>query len=47
MTSTKTPIGGVRKEVDPQKLDPALLIASSRVLACGLLDSDHAQQWGS
>lgn len=33
MTSTKAPIGGIRKEVDFQKLGPALLIASSLVLA--------------
>jgi hypothetical protein len=33
MTSTNGHIGGVRKEVDFQKLGPALLIASSLVLA--------------
>jgi hypothetical protein len=33
MTSTNVRIGGVRKEVDYQKLGPALLIASSLVLA--------------
>lgn len=33
MTSTNGRIGGVRKEVDYQKLGPALLIASSLVLA--------------
>jgi hypothetical protein len=33
MTSTSGRIGGVRKEVDYQKLGPALLIASSLVLA--------------
>ena len=33
MTSTNGRVGGVRKEVDYQKLGPALLIASSLVLA--------------
>lgn len=33
MTSTNRQLGGVRKEVDYQKLGPALLIASSLVLA--------------
>ena len=33
MTSTDGRIGGLRKEVDYQKLGPALLIASSLVLA--------------
>jgi hypothetical protein len=33
MTSTNERIGGVREEVDYQKLGPALLIASSLVLA--------------
>ena len=33
MTSTNGSIGGMRKEVDYQKLGPALLIASSLVLA--------------
>lgn len=33
MTSTNARVGGVRKEVDSQKLGPALLIASSLVLA--------------
>jgi hypothetical protein len=33
MTSTSGRVGGVRKEVDDQKLGPALLIASSLVLA--------------
>jgi len=33
MTSTNGRIGGVRKEVDYQKLGPVLLIASSLVLA--------------
>jgi hypothetical protein len=33
MTSTKGQIGGVRSEVDYQKLGPALLIAASLVLA--------------
>lgn len=33
MTSTNGCVGGVRKEVDYQKLGPALLIASSLVLA--------------
>jgi hypothetical protein len=33
MTSTNGRLGGVRKEVDYQKLGPALLIASSLVLA--------------
>ncbi len=33
MTSTNGRVGGVRKEVDYQKLGPPLLIASSLVLA--------------
>lgn len=33
MTSTSAPVGGVRKEEAYQKLGPALLIASSLVLA--------------
>lgn len=33
MTSTSARVGGVRKEVEYQKLGPALLIASSLVLA--------------
>lgn len=33
MTSTNGRVGGIRKEVDYQKLGPALLIASSLVLA--------------
>lgn len=33
MTSTNARVGGVRKEVDYQKMGPALLIASSLVLA--------------
>jgi hypothetical protein len=33
MTSTNGRVGGVRKEIDYQKLGPALLIASSLVLA--------------
>lgn len=33
MTSTSGRIGGIRKEVDYQKLGPALLVASSLVLA--------------
>lgn len=33
MTSTKAKVGGFRKDVDDQKLGPALLIASSLVLA--------------
>jgi hypothetical protein len=33
MTSTNGRVGGTRKEVDYQKLGPALLIASSLVLA--------------
>jgi hypothetical protein len=33
MTSTSGYVGGVRKEVDFQKLGPALLIAASLVLA--------------
>jgi len=33
MTSTNGRIGGFRKEVDDQKLGPALLIAASLVLA--------------
>jgi hypothetical protein len=33
MTSTNGHVGGFRKEVDHQKLGPALLIASSLVLA--------------
>ena len=33
MTSTSARVGGIRKEVDAQKLGPALLIASSLVLA--------------
>ena len=33
MISTNVCIGGVRKEIDYQKLGPALLIASSLVLA--------------
>ena len=33
MTSANRHVGGVRKEVDYQKLGPALLIASSLVLA--------------
>jgi hypothetical protein len=33
MTSTNGRVGGVRKEVDYQKLGPALLIAASLVLA--------------
>ncbi len=33
MISTNGRIGGVRKEVDYQKLGPALLISSSLVLA--------------
>lgn len=33
MTSTNGRIGGIRKEVNYQKLGPALLIASSLVLA--------------
>lgn len=33
MTSTNGRIGGVRREVDYQKLGPALLIASSLMLA--------------
>ena len=33
MTSTNGRIGGFRKEVDDQKLGPALVIASSLVLA--------------
>jgi hypothetical protein len=33
MTSTNSDIGGYRREVDYQKLGPALLIASSLVLA--------------
>ncbi len=33
MTSTNRSVGGVRKEVDYQKLGPALLIASSLMLA--------------
>ena len=33
MTSTNGRVGGIRKEVDYQKLGPALLIAASLVLA--------------
>jgi hypothetical protein len=33
MISTNGRVGGIRKEVDYQKLDPALLIASGLVLA--------------
>jgi hypothetical protein len=33
MTSTNQRLGGIRKEVDYRKLGPALLIASSLVLA--------------
>jgi hypothetical protein len=33
MTSTNERVGGVRKEVEYQKLGPALLIAASLVLA--------------